>query len=119
MDVKKNNLNYFHLNIPPPPPPPPYHFSELHTLLATSEIELDIIGITEARLKSNKSYLTNIILPNYDIEHCPNNGPSDGALLYIKEDITYKKTNDLKILKSSMFESIFIEIINPSTKTLL
>ena len=115
MDVK-NNLNFFHLNISSPPP---YHFPELHTLLATSEIELDIISITESRLKSNKSHLTNIILPNYNIEHCPNDGPNGGVLLYIKEDISYKKINDLKILKSKMFDSIFIEIINPSTKNLI
>ena len=35
MDVK-NNLNIFHLNVSSLP----YHFLELHTLLATSEIEL-------------------------------------------------------------------------------
>ena len=35
MDVK-NNLNFFHLNIFSLP----YHLLELHTLLATSEIEL-------------------------------------------------------------------------------
>ena len=62
MDVK-NNLNFFHLKISSLP----YHFPELHILLATSEIELDVIGITESRLKSNKSHLTNITLPNYNI----------------------------------------------------
>ena len=106
MDVK-NNLNFFHLNISSLP----YHFPELHPLLATSEIEPDITRITESRLKSNKSHLTNITLPNYNIEHCPTNGLNGGALLYIKEDIIYKKRNDLKILKSKMLESIFIEII--------
>ena len=40
IDVK-NNLNFFHLNVSSLP----YHFPELQTLLATSEIELDIIGI--------------------------------------------------------------------------
>ena len=86
MDVK-NNLNFFHINISSLP----YHFLELHTLLATSEIELDIIDITESRLKSNKSHLTNITLPNYNIEHCLTDGPKCGALLSIKEDIYKKK----------------------------
>ena len=40
IDVK-NSLNFFHLNVSSLP----YHFPELQTLLATSEIELDIIGI--------------------------------------------------------------------------
>ena len=86
MDVK-NNLNFLHLNISSLP----YHFPELRTLLATSEIEFDIIGITESRLKSNKNHLTNITHPNYNMEHCPTDGANGGALLYINEDIIYIK----------------------------
>ena len=78
MDVK-NNLNFFHLD----KSSLPYHFPELLTLLPTSEIELDIIDITEPRLTSNKSQLTNITLRNYNIEHYPTDGPNGGALLYI------------------------------------
>ena len=48
----KNNLNFLHLNISSLS----CHFSKLHTLPTTSEIESDIIGITESRLKSNKNY---------------------------------------------------------------
>ena len=73
----------------------------------------------ESRLKSNKSHLTNITLPNYNIEHSPTDGLNGGALPYIKEDIIYKKRNDLKVLKSKMLESIFIEIVNPNTKNLI
>ena len=100
MDVK-NSLNFLHLNISSLP----YHFPELCTLLATSEIEFDIIGITESRLKSNKNHLTNITLPNYNMEHCPTDG-ANGGTLYTKEDIIYKKRNDLKILKSEVLESM-------------
>ena len=87
----KNNLNFYHLNISSLP----CHFPELHSLLATSEIELDIIGITESSLKSSKSHLTNITHPNYNIEQCPTDGRNGGALLYIKKDVIYKKRNDL------------------------
>ena len=83
--MQKKNLNFFHLNITTLP----YHFLELHTLLATSEIKLDISVITESRLESNNSHLTNITLPNYNIEHCQTDGPNGGALLYIKD--IYKK----------------------------
>ena len=83
--MQKKKLNFFHLNITSLP----YHFLELHTLLATSEIKLDISVITESRLKSNNSHLTNITLPNYNIEHCQTDGPNGGALLYIKD--IYKK----------------------------
>ena len=101
----KNNLNFFHRNISSLF----YDFPELHTLLAKSEIELDIIGTKKSRLKSNKSHLTNITLPNYNTELFPTNGPNGGALSYLKEDIIYKKRNDLKILKSKRLESIFMD----------
>ena len=93
----KNNLNFFHRNISSLF----YDFPELHTLLAKSEIELDIIGTKKSRLKSNKSHLTNITLPNYNTELFPTNGPNGGALSYLKEDIIYKKSKRL--------ESIFID----------
>ena len=108
-------MNFFHLNISSLS----YHFPEHETLLATLEIDFDIIGITESRLKSNKNHLTNINLPRYNIEHYSTDSTSGGALLYIKEDIIYKKRNDLKILKSKLLESIFIEIINPDVKKLI
>ena len=41
------------------------------------------------------------------------------GLLYIKEHIIYKKRNDLRILKSKLLESIFIEIIKPDAKNLI
>ena len=47
----KNNLNSFHFNISSLW----YQFLELHTLLAATKTELDIIGIAESRLKSNKA----------------------------------------------------------------
>ena len=55
----KNNLNILHLNISSLSS----HFPELHTLLATSEIELDIIGIAESRLKSKKIPFKKYITP--------------------------------------------------------
>ena len=85
---------------------------ELHTLLTTSEIQFDIIGISESRLKRNKHHTTNIELPNYDIEHCDAEGANGGTLLYIKEYIAYKTRNDLKMYKSKHLEPGFIEIIN-------
>ena len=47
-----------------------YHFEELHILLTTSEIQFDITGISESRLKRNKHYAANLNLPSYNIEHC-------------------------------------------------
>ena len=112
IDVKIN-LNFFHFNISSLP----YHFPELYILLETSKIQFGIIDITESRL--NKSHLTNIKLPNYNIKNWLTDGPNVGNLLYIKVDIIYKRRNDLKILKSKMLQSIFNEIINLRTKNFI
>ena len=89
-----------------------YHFVELQTLLTTSEIQFDITGILESRLKHNKHYTTNIDLPIYNIKHCDAKGANGGMLLHIKKDIAYKLRNDVKMYKSKHLELIFIEIIN-------
>ena len=112
---KTNSLKILHLNISSLQ----YHFVELHTLLTTSEIQLDIIGISESRLKRNKHYTTNIDLPKYNIEHCDAEGTIEETLLYIKKDVAYKPRNDLKMYKNNYRESIFIEIINQQKKNII
>ena len=77
--LEKEYLKVFHLNILSLP----YHCSELHILLSNCRINFDIIGITESRLKRNQKALQNIDIPNYNIEHCPTEGPNDGALIYV------------------------------------
>ena len=47
----KKNINFLHLNISSLP----YHHSELHNLLGNCNIDFQIIGITESRLKANKA----------------------------------------------------------------
>ena len=105
---KKNFLKTFHLNISSLP----YHCSELHSLLSNCKINFDIIGITESRLKHTQKPLQNTDIPNYNIQHCPTEGPNGGPLIYIKNEIMYKVRNNLKIYQSEKFESIFIEMIN-------
>ena len=77
--LEKEYLKAFHLNILSLP----YHCSELHILLSKCRINFDIIGITESRLKRDQKALQNIDIPNYNIEHCPTEGPNDAALIYV------------------------------------
>ena len=90
----------------------PYNCEQLHTLLADIDINFDIIGITETRLRTDQKALNNIDIEKYVIEHITVNASCGGALLYIKERMTYKVQNELKITKSAELESIFIEIQN-------
>ena len=48
-----------------------YHFNEFSELLNDLTIKFKIIGITESRLRPEKSSLTDINLPNYNIKHMP------------------------------------------------
>ena len=68
----------------------PYHCSELHSLLGSCKINFYRIGITESRLKRNQKALENIDIPNYNIEHCPTEGPNGGALIYVKLTLSAK-----------------------------
>ena len=58
----KDSLNFLHLNISSLS----YHFSELQTLLLSTKVNFDIIGISESRIKQNKNPMDNINLQNYN-----------------------------------------------------
>ena len=94
----------------------PFHF--LYALLSELNYGPDIIAISESRLKSSTQSIVKINLENYRVEHTPTKYSSGGTLLYIKNDISYKLRNDLKIYKPKELESVFIEIINKSSKML-
>ena len=82
----KDSLHFLHLNISSLP----YHFSELQTLLSSTKVNFDIIGISESRIKQNKNPIRNINFQNYNIEHCTTGATNGGVLLYIKDNINYK-----------------------------
>ena len=88
-------LSLMHLNISSLP----YHFDEISELLNDLTIKFKILGITERRLRSEKSLLSDINLPNYKIEHMPIKANKGGALLYIFNELNYKVRNNLQIHK--------------------
>ena len=88
-----DSLHFLHLNISSLP----YYFSELQTLLSSTKVNFDIIGISESRIKQNKNPTYNINLQNYNTEHCTTETANGGILLYIKDNIIHKLRKDLKI----------------------
>ena len=81
----------------------PYNYEQLYTLLADIDINFYILGITETRLRTGQKALNNIDIEKYVIEHTTTDASCGGALLYIKEGITYKVRNELKI--TSLYRS--------------
>ena len=97
----------------------PFHFHELYALLSELNHSPDIIAISESRLKSSTQSIVKINLENCCLEHTPTESSNGGTLLYIKNDISYKLRNYLKICKPKELESIFIEIINKTSKNII
>ena len=82
--INSNNSTYLHLNSSSLQ----YHIDELKNLLTqTSDINFDIIGISESRLKETNNLITNIDIADYVIEHCPTASTAGGALMYISKNI--------------------------------
>ena len=108
-------LSLMHLNISPLP----YHFDELSELLNNLTIKFKIIGITESRLRPEKSSLTDINFPNYNLDHMPTKANKGGALLDISNELKNKVRNNLQIHKDKNLESIFIEVISKSQKNMV
>ena len=90
----------------------------MQTLLSSTKVNFDIIGISESRIKRNKNPIDKINLQSYNIEHCTTEA-ANGVLLYIKDEIIYKLRKDLKIYKSKYLESTFLEVINQSDKNII
>ena len=100
---KKNDFSLFHLNINSKMSCKPFYQT------ATLIFKL------KSRLKTDISTTTNI---GFIIEHMPTKSANGGAILYIKDTISYKLRPDLNVEKEKELESIFIEIFQKNPKIL-
>ena len=100
-----NGTNFLHMNISSTC----RIFDDLQTLLAKINIKLNVIGITETRLKKSSIRNTNIDLNGYSFEHTPTEANCGGALLYIDNNINYIVRYDLFIYRSKELQTVFTE----------
>ena len=112
---KENSLSLFHINACSLNKT----FEELQNPLQSTNINVDVIAITEARVPKNVSVTQNIVLNNHSFEQTPTESSAGGTLLYIAIRLSYKIRNDLKIYKKFELESTFIEIINPRKSNII
>ena len=80
------------------------NFEELQNLLQSTNINFDVIAITETRIPKNVVSTENIVLNNYSFEHTPTESSAGGTLPYIY-CLSYKICNDLKTYKKLELES--------------
>ena len=105
---KKSYLSLFHLNTCSFSK----NFEDLEQLLHSTNLNFDVIAISETRITKNKAQINHIDSSNYSYEHFPTDSSAGGTLLYVRNHLSYKTRNDLNIYKTAELESTFIEIIN-------
>ena len=74
------------------------------------------MAVSESRITKNKLPPIDKSFPNYSYEFFPTEANAGGTLIYIRNHLSHKIRNDLKIYKYFELESTFIEISN-SKKT--
>ena len=93
---KENSLSLFHINSCSLNK----NFEEIQNLLKSTNINFDVIAITETRIPKNISVTQNIVLNNYSFEYTFTESSAGRTLLYIANHLSYKIRNDLKIYKN-------------------
>ena len=95
------------------------NFDDFQHLLSCTQMNFDIIAISETRVPKNISLLNNLNFNNYSFEFTPTETSAGGTLLYIANHLLYKCRNDLNIYKKNELESTFIEIVNPKKSNII
>ena len=106
---KSKSLSMFHINTCSLSK----NFDDLEYLLKTTNMNFDIIAISETRITKNINKITNIKINNYAFEFTPAEFSAGRPLIYVANLLAYKPRTDLQIYKICDLESTFIEIINP------
>ena len=82
--------------------------------LKSTNINYNIIAISDTRTMKHLEISQNINLKNYNFEYTPSvtltESTSGGIMLYIANHLPYKPRHDLKIYKTNELESTFIEL---------
>ena len=108
-----NDLSVFHSNIASLV----LHHDELQTLLYNLHLDFDIIGISEIKANFDSTSI-NIDIPGYTFFSTPSKSNAGGVGMYVKSDINSRKRTDLCV-KTDEFETIWVEILNKSSKNIL
>ena len=76
--------------------------------MQSTNVQFDVIAITETRITKNISVTENVELSNYSFEHTTTESSAGGTLLYIANHL-YKTRSDLNIGKKIELEFILLK----------
>ena len=95
------------------------NFDDLEYLLETTNMNFDIIAISEIGITKNINKIPKSNLNNYTFEFIPTEFSAGGTLIYFANHLGYKPRTDPQIYKERDLESTFIEIINPKISNII
>ena len=96
------------------------HIDDLRTVLSRMKPEIDIIGISEHKIKKDFTPSNNIDIGGYDeFIFEPTGSTHGGAGFYIKNGYDYIPRKDLNLNSTSHFEAMFVELILKDRKNLI
>lgn len=113
--IGEKSLGVLHLNISSISS----HIDDLKILLSLIKNKIDIICLSESRIKKGILPTTNIEIQGYSIEHTPTEANAGGVMMYISKDLKYKLRTDLSMYNPKELESLFIELLLPKQKHLI
>ena len=81
------------------------HFSELQSLINSTKIPFDIIGVTESKQLLNTDFAVNVSLDGYHIHSQPTKSTHGGVVMYVNKHLDYAPRDDLSVLEDE-FETL-------------
>ena len=85
------------------------HFGELQSLINSTKIPFDIIGVTESKQLLNTDFAVNVSLGGYHIHSQPTKSTHGGVVMYVNKHLDYAPRDDSSVLEDE-FETLRIEI---------
>ena len=96
------------------------HIDDLKMILSLMKHDIEIIGISEHKIKKDSLPSNNIKIPGYkDFIFEPTEATCGGTGFYIKENLDHISRNDLQINSPANYETKFIEIKFSNKKNLI
>ena len=92
------------------------NFEDFEYLLKSTNINYNIITISETRTMKNLEITKNIYLKNCNFEYTTTKSTVAGTMLYIANQPAYKPRHDLKIYRTNELKSTSIELTNLKKK---
>ena len=85
------------------------HFGELQSLINSTKVPFDIIGVTESKQLLNTDFAVNVSLDGYHIHSQPTKSTHGGVVMYVNKHLDYTPRDYLSVLEDE-FETLWIEI---------